>query len=158
MKNSILSAIEIYKIQKEKKKYENILAASIESLKIVQNYRGWISDDLVCAIAKVLCISPSELDEVATFYSQIYRKPVARNVIRYCDSVVCYIMGCKNIKSTLENILKIKIGQMTNDKKFTLLPISCLGNCDKAPVLMINHHTYNNVKVNYIPILLEKYR
>lgn len=156
MKNK-LNDLELKKIEEEKKNYEDNKSISIEALKIVQSSRGWISDELIKEISKILNISESQLEEVATFYSQIYRKPVGYNIIKYCDSVVCYMMGSDNIKCKLENILNIKIGQTTNDNKFTLLPISCLGNCDKAPVIMINNKTYSNIKISYIPILLEKY-
>ncbi|QCI25913.1 NADH-quinone oxidoreductase subunit NuoE [Buchnera aphidicola] len=156
MLNNKLNDIELYKIIEETKHYEDKKAASIEALKIVQNSRGWISDQLMYEISAILCISVSQLEEIATFYSQIYRQPVGRNIIKYCDSVVCYMMGCNKIQLILEDILKIKPGCTTIDHKFTLLPISCLGNCDKAPVLMINSITYSNVNSTCIPILLEK--
>lgn len=158
MLNNKLNDIELRAITEEKKNYLDIKAVSIEALKIVQCSRGWISDNLMYEISKVLCIPVSQLEEIATFYNQIYRQPVGCNVIKYCDSVVCYIMGCNKIQSSLESILKIKTGKTTLDNKFTLLPISCLGNCDKAPSLMINDITYSNVTIDSIPILLEKYK
>ncbi|CAL4042324.1 NADH-quinone oxidoreductase subunit E [Buchnera aphidicola (Takecallis arundicolens)] len=156
MLNNKLNNLELIAIQSEKKHYEDAKAVSIEALKIVQKSRGWISDALMREISEVLCISVSQLEEIATFYSQIYRQPVGRYVIKFCDSVVCYMLGCNRIQSTLENILKIKPGQTTLNNKFTILPISCLGNCDKAPVIMINNMTYTHVTVSGIPILLEK--
>ncbi|CAL4042306.1 NADH-quinone oxidoreductase subunit E [Buchnera aphidicola (Phyllaphis fagi)] len=153
-----LSKLELLKITEEIENYENPKSVFIEALKIVQNTRGWISDRMIQEIAKVLYISPSNLEEVATFYSQIYRCPVGRNIIRYCDSVVCYMMGYKKIRNQLQDILKICPGQTTIDNRFTLLPISCLGGCDKAPVIMINDNTYFNINVDCISILLEKYK
>lgn len=154
--NNKLNDLELRAIQEEKKHYEDVKAVSIEALKIVQKSRGWISDELMREISGVLCISVSQLEEIATFYSQIYRQPVGRHVVKFCDSVVCYMLGCDHIKSTLEDILKIKPGQTTLNNQFTILPISCLGNCDKAPVIMINNITYTNVTSSDIPILLEK--
>ncbi|CAL4319382.1 NADH-quinone oxidoreductase subunit NuoE [Buchnera aphidicola] len=155
LKKNKLTAIELYRIKKEKKYYENTQAVCIEALKIVQSSRGWISDDIIKDIAKVLCVSESTLEEVATFYSQIYRRPVGKYVIRYCDSVVCYMMGSNQIEYFLKCFLRINLGQTTIDNKFTLLPISCLGNCDKAPVMMINDVTYSNININDIKTLLE---
>lgn len=155
-KENKLSHLEIYQINKEKKKYLNSASICIEALKIVQNFRGWISDDLMKAIAELLCMPVCALEEVATFYSQIYRQPVGRYVIKYCDSVVCYMMGCSNVQNILEKFLRIKIGETTSDKKFTLLPISCLGRCDQAPVMMINKKIYSNLIISNIPFLLEK--
>lgn len=158
IKKNLLSSIELYYINKEKTQYETLRAISIESLKIVQSFRGWVSDEMIVEIAKVLNMSSSDLEEIATFYSQIYRCPVGNNVIRYCNSSVCYIMGCQNIQYTFEKYLNIKPGQTTFNNLFTLLPISCLGNCDKSPIIMINNDTYSNVTDHCIPILLEKYK
>lgn len=152
-----LTKNEINDIKKEQKCYKNNKAVCIEALKIVQKYRGWVSDNVIYEIAKILKISFSEIEEIATFYSQIFRKPVGKNIIRYCDSFVCYINGYKNIKKKIENTLKIKTGQTTQDKKFTLLPTCCLGNCDKSPTIMINEDTYILLTPEMIPDLLGKY-
>ncbi|WP_044035041.1 NADH-quinone oxidoreductase subunit NuoE [Buchnera aphidicola] len=149
---------EIKEIENQKKYYENFRAVSIEALKIVQKKRGWISDQAIYAIAEILQINPSEVEEVATFYSQIFRQPVGRNIIRYCDSVVCFLTGYKEIKITLEKLLKIKIGETTQDNKFTLLPICCLGNCDKGPTMMINEDTHSFLTPESIPCILELYK
>ncbi|QCI20728.1 NADH-quinone oxidoreductase subunit NuoE [Buchnera aphidicola (Brachycaudus cardui)] len=148
---------EINAIENEKKFYENSRAVSIEALKIVQKKRGWISDQAIYAIAEILNIHPRDVEEVATFYSQIFRQPVGRNIIRYCDSVVCFLTGYQIVKNTLENYLNIKIGETTKDKKFTLLPVCCLGNCDKGPTIMINEDTYSFLTPESIPRLLESY-
>ncbi|MBZ2278998.1 MAG: NADH-quinone oxidoreductase subunit NuoE [Buchnera aphidicola] len=148
---------EIKEIESHKKHYENYQSLSIEALKIVQKKRGWISDPAIYAIAKILQVNPSEIEAVATFYSQIFRRPVGRNVIRYCDSVVCYITGYTKIKKTLKKILKIEIGQTTKDKRFTLLPICCLGNCDKGPTIMINDDIYSSITSGKISNVLELY-
>lgn len=149
---------EINEIKKEKKKYENPQAASIEALKIVQKKRGWISDNAIYAISKILKIPVSELEGIATFYSQIFRKPVGKYIIRYCDSFVCYITGYTSIKKRIEKILNIKPGQTTLDKKFTLLPTCCLGTCDKSPTIMINEDIYYFVTPEIILTLLEQYK
>ncbi|PPI88223.1 NADH-quinone oxidoreductase subunit NuoE [Candidatus Pantoea edessiphila] len=154
----VLSEEERCFIEKEKNFYENSRSVCIEALKIVQKKRGWVSDNEIKAIAEILSIPSSEVEGVATFYSQIFRKPVGRNIIRYCDSVVCYINGYKNIQLKLEHNLNIKPGQTTIDNRFTLLPVCCLGNCDKGPVIMINEDTYIKLKIEDIGTLLGKYK
>jgi NADH-quinone oxidoreductase subunit E len=149
---------EIKEIEQHKKYYENLQAICIEALKIVQKKRGWVSDQAIDAIAKILKIRPSEVEGVATFYSQIFRKPVGRNIIRYCDSVVCFLTGYQEIRIALENYLQIKIGETTKDNRFTLLPVCCLGNCDKGPTIMINEDTYSFLTPESIPCLLESYK
>ncbi|XRX43220.1 MAG: NADH-quinone oxidoreductase subunit NuoE [Buchnera aphidicola (Tetraneura sorini)] len=156
--NFNLSEIERKEIQEKKKCYLNSRAVSIEALKIVQKKRGWVSLDSIYEIAKLLNLPPIEIEEVATFYSHIYRRPVGRNVIRYCDSMVCYVTGYIEIENELKRILKIKKGETTKDNRFTLLPTCCLGCCDKSPAMMINDKTYTKLTIGLLPILLEKHQ
>jgi NADH-quinone oxidoreductase subunit E len=132
-------------------------AACIDALIVVQNNRGWISDEAVQDIAEELRISRDEVDSVATFYSRIYRRPVGRNIILICDGITCMIMGYKSLYDHISRKLNLKFGETTPDGRFTLLPISCLGDCDKAPVLMINHDHYSNVTFEMADEILDKY-
>ncbi|URJ24980.1 NADH-quinone oxidoreductase subunit NuoE [Candidatus Blochmannia ocreatus (nom. nud.)] len=153
-----LSTEEHNAIRKECTFYKNNRAASIEALKIVQKNRGWVSDNAIVSIAKILRISTVDLEGVATFYNQIFRQPVGRYIIRYCDSAVCYLTGYENIKNKLINILGgICAGETTADNNFTLLPTCCLGMCDKAPVIMVNQDIYCYVVPETISKLLGKY-
>ncbi|WP_395480174.1 NADH-quinone oxidoreductase subunit NuoE [Candidatus Curculioniphilus buchneri] len=145
-------------IKHEMHYYEDARSISIEALKIVQRQYGWVPDDAIEAIAQILGISNSDVEGVATFYSQIFRTPVGRHIIRFCDSIVCYITGYQNIQATLEKLLSIKPGQTTPDNRFTLLPVCCLGNCDKSPTMMIDEDTYSYLTSECIAPLLEKYR
>ena len=133
-------------------------AAVIEALKIVQQHRGWISDESVEAIADHLEMSPAEVDSVATFYNLIFRKPVGRHVILLCDSISCYVMGYKKLQEALQQKLKIKFGETTTDQRFTLLPNCCLGCCDHAPALMIDEDLYQNVTIEMLDEILNKYQ
>src|SRR5690349_1467260 len=133
----MLTDTEIKSIEHEVKVVPHKKAAVIEALKIVQKERGWVSDDSIKEIAVYLEMSPAEVDSVATFYNLIFRRPVGRHVILVCDSISCYVMGYKALYDELRNILNIKFGETTPDKRFTLLPNACLGCCDHAPVLMI---------------------
>ncbi|BAH82917.1 NADH-quinone oxidoreductase subunit NuoE [Candidatus Ishikawella capsulata] len=154
----ILSSEEYAAIQREKNHYEDSRAASIEALKIVQKKHGWVSDDAIDKIAEVLEIPGRDIEEIATFYNLIFRKPVGKNIIRYCDSIVCYINGYKKIQATLEKELQIKTGQTTADERFTLLPTCCLGNCDKGPTMMINEDTHIYLRPDMIITILEQYK
>ncbi|MGH8529264.1 MAG: NADH-quinone oxidoreductase subunit NuoE [Nevskiales bacterium] len=157
MSNFMLSAEEREAIQHERSHYENPRAASIEALKIVQQRRGWVSDDAIKAIAPLLNMSPAELDEVATFYSLIFRLPVGKHVIKVCDSVSCYLTGYEQLKSALEQKLGVRCGQTTPDDRFTLLPICCLGACDKGPCLMVDDDLHGPLTPSGIDAMLERY-
>jgi len=153
----MLSEEEKIEIQKEIKHYPYRSAVCIDALKIVQKHRGWISDESIKDIAQFLEMSNEDVDSIATFYSRIYRKPVGRNVILLCDGVSCMIMGYETIYDLLSKKLGISFGETTPDNRFTLLPISCLGDCDHAPSMMINTDHFNNLTFEKVAEILEKY-
>ena len=153
-----LSAEEMREIDHEIQIVPYKKAAVIEALKIVQQHRGWISDESVEAIADYLQMSPAEVDSVATFYNLIFRKPVGRHVILLCDSISCYVMGYKKLQEALQQKLNIKFGGTTGDQRFTLLPNCCLGCCDRAPALMVDEDLYQDVTVEMIDDILSKYK
>lgn len=153
----VLSETERSAIEHEKHHYEDPRAASIEALKIVQKQRGWVPDGAADAIGEILGIPASDVEGVATFYSQIFRVPVGRHIIRVCDSMTCYIGGHESVLGAIQKHLGIGLGQTTADQRFTLLPVCCLGNCDKAPALMIDDDTYGDVDAKGVAQLLEAY-
>jgi NADH-quinone oxidoreductase subunit E len=153
----MLSQSEIQEIEHEIKLVPYKKAALIESLKIVQKHRGWISNESVEEIADHLGISPAEVDSVATFYNLIFRKPVGKHVILLCDSISCYVMGHQKIYKALSEKIMIKYGETTADKRFTLLPNACLGCCDRAPALMIDEDLYRDVTIEQLDSILAKY-
>lgn len=137
--------------------YEDPRAASIDALKIVQKRHRWVPDGAIRAIASVLGIPATDLEGVATFYNRIYRRPVGRNVIAVCDSIGCYLTGFEELYAALQDRLGIRPGQTTSDDRFTLLPVCCLGACDRGPTLMVNDDTHFNVTPESLGALLEQY-
>lgn len=137
--------------------YDDPRAASIDALKVVQKRHGWVPDQAIAAIAGILEIPASDVEGVATFYNLIFRKPVGRHVIKVCDSIGCFLTGYEDLIAAIKKHLGIEYGQTTPDGRFTLLPICCLGNCDKGPTLMIDNDTHGPVAISDIPALLERY-
>lgn len=154
----MLTLEEKQEIEAELPRYPNKKAVSIDAMKIVQRHRGWVSDESVRDIAELLEMSPDELDGVATFYNLIFRKPVGRHVIMFCDSISCWIMGCDRVRDHLCQRLGVEPGATTPDDRFTLLPIVCLGACDHAPVMMVDWELQEDLDPQKIDILLERYR
>ena len=157
----MLSKEELSEIEHELAHYEQPSAATIEALKIVQKHRGWVSDEAVKAIAEKLKTSAADVDSVATFYNLIFRRPVGRHVIFQCDSVSCHIMGADGLRAKLEKKLGIKPGQTTPDNRFTLLPIVCLGTCDRAPAMLVDedlHRDLEDVPEMTLAELLDGYK
>ena len=119
--------------------------AAIDALKIVQQHRGWVSDESLRAIAKHLEMSADELDGIATFYNLIFRQPVGEKVILLCNSISCWIKGCDKLQRQITDTLGIELGETSADQRFTLLPVPCLGACDKAPVMMVGEDLYEDL-------------
>jgi NADH-quinone oxidoreductase subunit E len=144
-------------IQQELGKYAQKRAAGPEALKIVQRNRGWVSDENLSDGARFLDMTEEELDSVATCYNLIFRRPVGRHVILICDSVTCWIMGYENLFDHLKQRLGISLGQTTSDGRFTLLPVACLGACDKAPAVMIDEKLYVDLNISKLDEIIELY-
>ncbi len=136
---------EIHEIEHEKTHYPYAQAVGLEALKIVQKYQGWVSDESLLAVAEYLDIPPDDLEGVATFFNLIYRRPVGKNVILLCDSVACWMLGCDSLKNHISSTLGIDYGQTTADNLFTLIPVPCLGDCDRAPTMMVGSEHYRNL-------------
>lgn len=153
----MLSPQERQEIEAEFPHYPDRQALSVEALKVVQRHRGWVSDDNLRDIAELLDMAPEALDAVATFYNLVFRRPVGRHVILLCDSVSCWLMGYESLRERLKTRLKVDFGGTTEDGRFTLLPICCLGTCDRAPALMIDEDLHRNVDPERIDQILNKY-
>ena len=137
--------------------YEQAQAACIEALKIVQRRHGWVPDDAIPAIARVLGVGPARVEGVATFYSLIFRQPVGRHVILVCDSSSCFLTGSDQLREGLTARLGIGLGQTTPDGRYTLLPVCCLGACDGGPAMMIGDDVYGPVEEEDLSDILEGY-
>lgn len=154
----MLSAEEQKEIQAELAHYPDKKSACIDAMKIVQRHRGWVSDESLKDIAQFLEMSVDDLDGVATFYNLIFRKPVGRHVIMVCDSVSCWIMGYERLREKLSSDLGIQMGETTADQRFTLLPIVCLGDCDHAPVMMIDEDMHRDLDPQKVGGILNQYK
>ncbi len=153
----MLTEEEKREIEAEFPHYEQKRAVGIEALKVVQRHRGWVSDEVLREVAAFLEMTPDELDNVATFYNLIFRRPVGRHVILICDSVTCWIMGYERLLQALQDRLQIRLGETSPDKRFTLLPIVCLGTCDHAPAMMIDEDLHQDVDLSRLEEILERY-
>ena len=154
----MLTEEEKQEILEEVKLYPYPKVACLDALKIVQNHRGWVPDESIHDIGEFLDIPADEVDGIATFYSRIYRHPVGRHVILVCDSVSCMVMGYEPVYDHLSQKLGIRFGETTADQRFTLLPNSCLGDCDHAPAMMIDNDLYNMLTVEILDKLLDNYQ
>jgi len=119
--------------------------AAVDVMKALQTHYGWLTDEAVVEAAGLLGLSPLQVEELATFYEMIYRRPVGRYVIHVCDSISCWSMGGESLLRQIAGLLKVTVGATTPDGLFTLLPCCCLGNCGQAPAMMIGNSIYGGV-------------
>ena len=130
----------------------------VDVLRAIQDRRGWVPDEGVELAATTLGVTPVEVEELATFYDKIYRRPVGKRVIHVCDSICCWATGGEALARHLQQSLGIGYGETTADGLFTLLPTCCLGACGDAPAMMIGLKTYGPLTPEQADEVLEQVR
>jgi NADH-quinone oxidoreductase subunit E len=123
-------------------KVEHPRELAIDVMFRLQNHYGYLSDEALEEGAQLLGMTSLEMEELATFYDFIYRKPVGKFVIHVCDGVVCWMNGHESVMDYLCMKLGIKPGETTEDGLFTILPTACIGYCDLSPAMLINGRPY----------------
>ena len=130
-------------------------SAVMSALRIVQDKNGgWLTTELMDAVALYLDMDKIQVYEVATFYSMYEHKPVGRHKICVCTNISCMSCGSAEIVDHLEDKLEIKLGETTGDKRFTLKEVECLGACSGAPMLQIGENYYENLDAAKIDKIL----
>jgi formate dehydrogenase subunit gamma len=99
---------------------------------------GFISNEAIKIAADVLNLTRAEVQGVVGFYHDFRREPAGRHVIQVCRAEACQSMGCEDLAARLERALGIKFGETTPDRRVTLLPVYCLGNCALSPSVMVD--------------------
>lgn len=118
----------------------------------------YLKNEDILAISQEMNIPESRVYSVASFYSLLSIQPRGKFIIQICNDVPCYINGSMNLVYELENALGIKMGETTKDKLFTLEFTSCLGCCEKAPVMQIDDVVYGNLTNDKLSNILNEYR
>ena len=130
----------------------------VDAMLALQDHYGYLSDEAVEQTAVLLGMSALEVEELATFYTFIYREPVGKYVIHVCDSLICWMDGYESIQNYLCQKLDIELGGTTADGLFTVLPVCCIGYCDLSPAMLINRKVYGGLTAEKIDQILEKLR
>jgi NADH-quinone oxidoreductase subunit E len=119
------------------------------------NPDNYLNEDDIGAVARYLNTTLSHVYGVVTYYTMFSLKPRGKYIIRACNSPVCNMEGSINIIEELKKVLKIEVGETTNDRMFTLELTECLGQCDLAPVMMINKEIYFNLNAEKVKTIIE---
>ncbi|HJV35829.1 NADH-quinone oxidoreductase subunit NuoE [Geomonas sp.] len=132
--------------------------AAVDVMKELQAHYGWLTDEAVGEAAELLGLSTLQVDELATFYEMIYRRPVGKKVIHVCDSISCWCAGFERIMDHLRTRLGIEVGQTSADGMFTLLPACCMGMCGDSPAMSVGGNLYASVTPEKVDEILEQER
>jgi NADH-quinone oxidoreductase subunit E len=156
----LVSEQAIAEIDQNLKKYPSDAkqSAVMRALMVVQEEKGYLTPELMDAVAKYLDMPSIAVYEVATFYSMYEHKPVGENIIHVCRSISCHLRGAKQVISELEQQLNVMCGQTTADGKFTLKTAECLGACVNAPMMQINKTYHECLSKEKLPEILEQYK
>ncbi len=131
-------------------------SAVMAALRIVQDDNGgYLTEELMDKVAAYLDMPPIAVYEVATFYSMYELKPVGRHKICVCTNVSCMINGSDRIVEHMERRLGIKLGETTEDGRFTLKEVECLGACGGAPMFQIGNKYYENLTPELVDSILD---
>ncbi len=142
-------------LKKQIDQVEHPRELAVDVMFAIQDFYGSLTDEGVQEAAELLDMSPLEIDQLATFYTFIFREPVGKYVIHVCDSVVCWVNGYESIWQYLCRKLGIAPGETTSDGLFTLLKVCCIGYCDRSPAMLINRKAYGNLTAEKIDGILE---
>jgi NADH-quinone oxidoreductase E subunit len=136
-------------------KYPRKRSALIPALQLAQKETGHLSTETVCEIARIFDLAPNEVNEVASFYTMIYKKPVGKYIIQVCTNISCLLCNAESIMEHLMNRLGIRPGETSADKRFTLLEVECLGSCGTSPVVQINDDYYEDLTTEKLDRILD---
>lgn len=132
---------------------EMLMKVIIQVQKIVPAF----SASVASVIAREMGIHQTDVYSFVTFYAMLSVKPRGKYIIRMCKSAPCHVKGAKEIVRALEDLLHIKMGETTEDNRFTLEYCPCLGICEVSPAIMINEKTYGNLTPDSVRSIVKMY-
>lgn len=143
------------KIDEIIKKYPVKRPAVMPVLYIAQEQNGWISQEVMLEVAKILDMHPEEVLGIVTFYTMYYQKPMGKYHIQVCTNVSCMLRGAYEIYDRVKDKLGIGNMQVTGDKIFSLEEVECMGSCGTAPMIAVNEDYYENLSKEKVEEILE---
>ncbi len=137
---------------------EHKRSAVLPALYLVQDQQGYITPAAMRYVAGLLELTPADVEDVTTFYSMFYTKPVGRYVLQVCRTLSCALQGAERVTEELAGTLGIAPGETDASGTFTLLEVECLGACDRAPVVMVNDAWHECLKPDDAATLVDDLR
>jgi NADH-quinone oxidoreductase E subunit len=121
-------------------------SAVLPALYLVQHQQGYITANGIRHVAELLGITRADVEDVVSYYSMFYTKPVGRFVINVCRTLPCAVNGAERVTEALSMKLGIRPGETDPSGIFTLMEVECLGACDRAPIVMVNDDWHECLK------------
>ncbi|MBX3039659.1 MAG: NADH-quinone oxidoreductase subunit NuoE [Bdellovibrionaceae bacterium] len=141
-----LSPAGLAEVKKELGRYETKESAIIPSLYIAQKENnGWVNVDVINELARVMELPESRINEVFTFYTMFNQEPVGRFHVQVCTNISCAVEGGRELASHICGQLGVKLGEVSEDGRFTVSRVECLGSCGTAPMMQVNDDYYEKL-------------
>jgi NADH-quinone oxidoreductase subunit E len=133
-------------------------SAVLPALYLVQDQQGYITAHSMRYVAELLGITPADVEDVVSYYTMFFTRPVGKFVLSVCRTLSCALNGAERVTEEIREALGIKPGETDKTGTFTLLEVECLGACDRAPVIMVNDAWQENQKPEDVKRLLDDLR
>jgi NADH-quinone oxidoreductase E subunit len=137
-------------------RYPDKRAALLPVLSLAQELRGWLAPEAIARTAELLELTPAYVRSVASFYTMYQLRPVGRHLIQVCTGIGCDLCGAEDVVERLLKATKTRIGETSEDGRYTVVEVECLGGCGFATMIQVNDKVYENVKAGDVEGLLKE--
>ncbi|MDF2865259.1 MAG: NADH-quinone oxidoreductase, subunit [Clostridia bacterium] len=145
------------KVVKIAKKFKDVDGGIMSALHEVQDEYGYISESVQKYLSKELSVPMSDIYGIITFYSRFSLVPKGKYNVQVCMGTACYVKGAEDVLKEFKDELKIDVGQVTEDGKFSLESVRCIGACGLAPAIVVNSEVYGKMSPDKVKEILSKY-
>jgi NADH-quinone oxidoreductase E subunit len=145
-------------IEEIKARYPSPESAVVPALYIAQREFGWLSYEAMQCVADALNVPEAKVRGTASFYSLLKHKHMGRHLIQLCTNVSCMILGAERLVDFLKSKYGLKPGSTTEDERFSLVIMECIGACGGAPAMLVNEDSHDNLTEERIDEILNRYK
>ena len=129
-------------------------SAILAALYLVQHQQGYITLNGMRHVAEVIGCTPADVEDVVSFYTMFYTRPMGRHVIQVCRNLSCSLLGARELVRHIEERIGARVGETTADGRYSLLTVECLGSCGTAPMMQVNDDYHENLTRERVDALL----
>ena len=145
-------------ISEIRERYPDRKSALLPALYVAQREFGWLSHEAMMSVSRALNLPEATVRGTASFYSMFRHKPVGRHLIQLCTNVSCMILGAEKLIDFLGTKYRVGPGGTSQDGRFSLVVMECIGACGTAPAMLVNTDFHDNLTEKKIEEILEKYK